>query len=72
MQDNAENLDFEICYKNSKEFNVENLKLKLISLEDLKINKQTSGRLKDLADIEELEKRLKDDKSSDNKKTKSN
>lgn len=62
-----ENLEFEKCYKNSKEFHIENFKVKFISLIDLKINKQTSGRLKDLADIEELEKRMKDDADTNNK-----
>jgi predicted nucleotidyltransferase len=50
-------LDFENAYKRRKNLQVEDIEISVISLEDLIANKKTVGRLKDLADIEELEQR---------------
>lgn len=47
-------LDFETAYLNRKVVPVEDIEVNLISLDDLYTNKMASGRLKDLADIEEL------------------
>jgi hypothetical protein len=47
-------LDFDQCYPRRVEVKVASLTLPFISLEDLKINKRTSGRPKDMQDLEEL------------------
>lgn len=49
-------LNFTEAYKNIKVIEFEGLKLKLIHLNDLKVNKLLSGRYKDLDDLENLEK----------------
>ncbi|MBL7131425.1 MAG: hypothetical protein ISS45_08515 [Candidatus Omnitrophica bacterium] len=46
---------FSECYKNKKTATINNIKINFISLPDLKKNKKASGRLQDLADIENLE-----------------
>ncbi len=46
---------FEGCFQNRVRVRLEeNLEVNLISLADLRINKKASGRLKDLADLENL------------------
>ena len=48
-------VEFSECYKNKKTVTIDNIKINFISLPDLKKNKKASGRLQDLADIENLE-----------------
>jgi len=48
-------VEFGECYKNKKTLTIDNIKVNFISLSDLKKNKKASGRLQDLADIENLE-----------------
>ena len=48
-------VDFNDCYKNKNKINISNTAINFISLPDLKKNKKASGRLQDLADIENLE-----------------
>lgn len=45
-------VDFETCYDARIEVEVENLIINFIDLENLKKNKQASGRAQDLADLE--------------------
>lgn len=47
---------FETCYENKSIVEFEGVKIPFISIDDLIINKQTSGRLQDLADAEKLKK----------------
>lgn len=47
---------FDECYKNKNTVQIENTPVNFISLSDLKKNKKASGRLQDLADLENLEK----------------
>jgi len=42
------------CYSNRVTDTIDGIEVKLISLEHLKKNKKASGRLKDLADLENL------------------
>ena len=46
---------FEECYANRVEVDVDGVALTFIDLENLKKNKRASGRLQDLADLENLE-----------------
>ncbi len=48
-------VDFEDCYARQILVDIGELTIPTISLEDLKNNKRSSGRMKDLADLEELE-----------------
>jgi len=50
----ASGVRFEDCYRDRLETTLDNEPVSLISLKDLRINKRASGRLKDLADLEEL------------------
>ena len=50
----ASGVRFEDCYRDRVETTLDNEPVSLISLKDLRINKRASGRLKDLADLEEL------------------
>ncbi len=52
-------LDFESAYQNRKEGVFEGVPINFISAEDLIKNKQQTGRLSDLADVEKLTKRKK-------------
>ena len=52
-------VEFDECYLNRTEFQMGEISVNLISLDDLITNKKASGRLKDLADVEELEIRNK-------------
>jgi hypothetical protein len=47
-------LSFSECYSKKIEYIYEGIKIKLIDLEHLKCNKRAAGRLRDLADVEEL------------------
>ncbi|MFN7717129.1 MAG: hypothetical protein ACK5QS_16895 [Pseudanabaenaceae cyanobacterium] len=47
-------VDFAECFRNKLTVQIEDLEVNLINLQDLKINKQASGRLKDLLDLENL------------------
>ena len=58
----ASGLDFESAYTNSLETNVEGITINIPSLDDLICNKKASGRTKDLADVEALE-RIKNSES---------
>jgi predicted nucleotidyltransferase len=48
-------LSFEEVFQNAIETEIENIPLKIINLKDLIKNKKTSGRAKDINDIENLE-----------------
>lgn len=50
-------VDFETCYARRETVELTGLRLDIIGLEDFKTNKRATGRLKDLADLEELEPR---------------
>ena len=47
-------VDFNTCYASREEIDIEGLKVKLIDLNNLKINKKATGRHQDLADLENL------------------
>ncbi len=47
-------VDFETCYSSRVQIEIEGTQVIFIDLENLKKNKQASGRLQDLADIESL------------------
>ena len=51
----ADGLNIKDCYSRRKIIIVENIEIPLISKEDLIINKKSTGRLSDLADVEKLE-----------------
>ena len=48
-------VEFNECYKNKDTTTIAGTEINFISLQDLKKNKKASGRLQDLADIENLE-----------------
>jgi hypothetical protein len=47
-------VDFEFCYGRRVEAELDGVRIPFISLEDLRTNKTASGRLRDLADVENL------------------
>ena len=47
-------VEFDDCYRERLETTINNVPVSLINLRDLKTNKEASGRLKDLADLEQL------------------
>lgn len=47
-------VEFAACYPSRIIVRIDGMEVPFIGLEDLKINKQASGRLKDLQDLEEL------------------
>jgi predicted nucleotidyltransferase len=49
--------DFDDCYARRTYENLDGVVVPMISLQDLLVNKKASGRHKDLADVEEIEKR---------------
>lgn len=53
----AEGLEFKDCYPSRIITEIEDLRINFIDLANLKINKKTSGRHQDLADLENLETR---------------
>ena len=48
-------VEFSDCYARRQIANIDGVAVPVIQLEDLKRNKRASGRLKDLADLEDLE-----------------
>ena len=52
-----EGINFDDAYERRKRIWVEDIEIDVISLDDLLANKKAVGRLRDLADIEELKKR---------------
>ncbi|MEM7593559.1 MAG: hypothetical protein AAF383_18945 [Cyanobacteria bacterium P01_A01_bin.83] len=48
-------IDFETCYQEKIEVNIDNIPVNFIDLDNLRKNKQASGRLQDLADLENLQ-----------------
>jgi hypothetical protein len=50
----ASGVDFDECYRERVVDEVDGLEVSLIGLDQLKKNKKAAGRLKDLADLEEL------------------
>jgi hypothetical protein len=51
----ADGIDFEDCYSRKEIITVENIEISVISKSDLIINKISSGREQDLADVKKLE-----------------
>jgi len=51
----ASGIDIKDCYSRRESIIVENIEIPLISKEDLIINKKSTGRLSDMADVEKLE-----------------
>jgi predicted nucleotidyltransferase len=51
---NPSGVDFESCYARRVETVLDGVAVPFISLDDLRTNKQASGRLRDRADLEEL------------------
>jgi hypothetical protein len=49
-------VEFDKCYLKRLETTINDVPVSLINLHDLKTNKKASGRLKDLADLEQLSK----------------
>ncbi len=49
-------VEFDDCYRGRLETTINDVPVSLINLHDLKTNKEASGRLKDLADVEQLSK----------------
>jgi hypothetical protein len=52
----ADGIDFETAYSNRNSVEIENILIDTIDKKDLIANKLASGRLKDLADVERLQK----------------
>jgi len=48
-------INFETCYNSKIEIVIDDISINFIDLENLKKNKKASGRLQDLADLENLE-----------------
>lgn len=48
-------IDFDICYASKLEITINDIPVQFIDLNNLKKNKKASGRLQDLADLENLE-----------------
>ncbi len=48
-------IDFETCYQAKIEVIIDNIPVSFIDLDNLRKNKQASGRLQDLADLENLQ-----------------
>jgi predicted nucleotidyltransferase len=51
---NISGIKFEQAYANKTAITIEGLKIPVISIDDLLVNKRASGRLQDLADVERL------------------
>jgi len=51
----CDGIDFEKCYENKIQIEIEGLTINFIDVESLKINKKKTGRTQDLADLENLE-----------------
>jgi hypothetical protein len=52
----ASGIDFEDCFERRDTIHVDSLEISLISFEDLLKNKRASGRHRDIADVETLER----------------
>jgi hypothetical protein len=50
----ASGVDFNECYSNREVVEIDGIPINLISLQDLKKNKRTAGRYKDMEDMEHL------------------
>jgi len=50
----ATGVEFDECYESRIELDIDDLKIPFIDIENLKKNKQATGRLQDLADLEKL------------------
>lgn len=48
-------VDFEVCYKSRFDTEVDGIMISFIDLDNLKKNKRASGRMQDLANVENLE-----------------
>jgi hypothetical protein len=66
----ASGLDFKEAYKHSLPVNIDEIEVRIPSIEDLIRNKRATGRTKDLADVEELEFCRSPKKSTRNPKNK--
>ena len=51
----ASGLQFEPAYRNSISVNIEGIEVRILSIDDIILNKKATGRTKDLADVEALE-----------------
>ena len=54
LLNDPEGIDFENCYSSKVEIIIDDISVNFIDLENLKTNKKATGRLQDLADIENL------------------
>ena len=54
LLNDPEGIDFENCYSNKFEIIIDEISVNFIDLENLKKNKKATGRLQDLADLENL------------------
>nr|AXS01324.1 hypothetical protein [uncultured bacterium] len=52
----ASGIDFEECYKRKKTFSIDGIKIDVISIDDMIINKKAANRDRDIPDINTLEK----------------
>ena len=52
---NIDGVSFDECFARRENVDLAGVSLTIIGLDDFKINKQASGRLRDLADLESLE-----------------
>ncbi len=50
----ASGVEFDECYKRRDIFEIDDIPINFISLDDLKLNKRATGRHKDLEDIEHI------------------
>jgi len=55
----ADGIDIEDCYSRKEIIKVEDIEIPVISKADLIINKKSTGRQADLADVEKLEYKVK-------------
>lgn len=55
VQTSISGVDFDECWRNRLTVDLDGVPVPLISRDDLKANKKACGRLKDLADLEQLE-----------------
>ena len=51
----ATGIDFEECFSNRVQVEIDGIAVNFIDIESLKINKKAAGRLQDLADLEKLQ-----------------
>ena len=56
LMTSASGVEFDDCYQERLETTLDNVPVNLINLRHLRMNKEASGRLKDLADLENLPK----------------